>query len=281
MTESNHQIEPPIEPTFESTRNRSLELEVEVVGTPEEVWQAIATGPGISAWYVPHSVEERQGGAASASFGEGPEMQIGGRVAAWEPPHRVMFDNGDDGPGLAFEWLVEGRDGGTCIVRLVNSGFGSGDEWDAHYDGMAVGWKLFILNLQLHLLHFRGQEATSMLPMAMWSGPKQATWKRLTDELGIAAAPAPGTRVFVSSDGAPTLSGTVVEASSCRLSLVLNEPCPGTAFIAAEGAGEQVGVSIWSYLYGPDRAAVASRDMPRWQQWLDSRADPEGAINHG
>ena len=47
---------------------RSIELEIEVVGTPEEVWQAIATGPGISSWYVPHTVEEREGGAATARF---------------------------------------------------------------------------------------------------------------------------------------------------------------------------------------------------------------------
>ena len=119
--------------------NRSIELEVEVVGTPEEVWQAIATGPGISSWYVPHTVEEREGGAATARFGPGPEMLIPGRVAAWEPPRRIVFDGGEGVGGLAFEWLVEARDGGTCIVRLVNSGFGSGEDWDAQFDGMTRG----------------------------------------------------------------------------------------------------------------------------------------------
>ena len=119
--------------------DRSIELEIEVPGTPEEVWRAIATGPGISSWYLPHTVEERQGGAANVSFGAAPEMQVAGRVAAWEPPHRVVFDGGDSDAGLAFEWLVEARDGGRCVVRLVNSGFGSGDEWDAQYDGMAEG----------------------------------------------------------------------------------------------------------------------------------------------
>ncbi|MCB1248049.1 MAG: SRPBCC domain-containing protein [Acidimicrobiales bacterium] len=74
---------------------RTLELEVEVVGTPEAVWQAIATGPGISSWYVPHTVEERPGGAATASFGDAPEMQIPGRVAAWDPPRRIVFDGGE------------------------------------------------------------------------------------------------------------------------------------------------------------------------------------------
>jgi len=53
------------------TDDRRIELEIEVPGTPEEVWRAIATGPGISSWYVPHVVEEREGGAASASFGPG------------------------------------------------------------------------------------------------------------------------------------------------------------------------------------------------------------------
>jgi hypothetical protein len=32
---------------------RSVQVEVEVPGTPEQVWQAIATGPGVSSWFVP------------------------------------------------------------------------------------------------------------------------------------------------------------------------------------------------------------------------------------
>ena len=37
----------------EPSGRRSIQVEVEVPGTPEEVWQAIATGPGISSWFVP------------------------------------------------------------------------------------------------------------------------------------------------------------------------------------------------------------------------------------
>ena len=39
----------------------------------------------------------------------------------------------------------------------MNTGFGSGDEWDGQYDGLSEGWQLFLLNLKLHLEHFRGQ----------------------------------------------------------------------------------------------------------------------------
>ena len=47
------------------------QVEFEVAGTPEEVWQAIATGPGISSWFVPTEIEERDGKpvAVKVNFG--------------------------------------------------------------------------------------------------------------------------------------------------------------------------------------------------------------------
>jgi len=250
---------------------RSLELEVEVAGTPEEVWRAIATGPGISSWYVPHTVEEREGGAATASFGPGPEMLVPGRVVTWEPPRRISFDGGEDVEGLAFEWLVEARDNGRCIVRLVNSGFGSGEEWDGQYDAMSEGWLLFLFNLKLHLEHFRGQNAIPMMPTATWEGPREATWAALTAALGIPAAPAVGDRIQTNALDAPTLGGTVADVGDWRLALVVDQPTPGTAIVAVEGTGAQVSVSIWSYLYGVDAAASVARDQPLWSKWLADR----------
>jgi uncharacterized protein YndB with AHSA1/START domain len=254
------------------SEDRSIELEIEVPGSPEEVWDAIATGPGISSWFVPHTVDEREGGSASARFGPGPEMEVAERVAAWEPPHRVVFDGGDGVDGLAFEWLVEARDGGTCVVRLVNTGFGSGDDWDAQYDGMAEGWAMFLLNLKLHLTHFRGQTARAIIPSTMWAGSRDDAWSTLTGALGIPASPAVGERIEVNAPDAPTLVGTVVDATPWRLSLLLDKPASGTAILAAEGRDDHVGVSIWSYLYGTDGAAAAERDEPLWQSWLDERA---------
>ena len=45
----------------EASGRRSIQVEVEVPGTPEEVWQAIATAPGISCWFVPAQFEEEGG----------------------------------------------------------------------------------------------------------------------------------------------------------------------------------------------------------------------------
>lgn len=253
-----------------STDKRSIELEIEVAGTPEEVWRAVATGPGISSWYVPHDVEEREGGRANASFGPGPDMTVEGRVLAWEPPHRAVL--GSD--GLAFEWLVEAKDGGTCIVRLINTGFGEGGPWDDQYDGMTEGWAMFLVNLRLHLQHFGGQSATAALSSAMWPAKRDTAWSRLTNDLGIDPRPAVGDRVEVSLADAPGLTGAVGHVGSHLIILVTDAPAPGTAILAAEGYGDNIAMSVWLYLYGDEGEIAARRDEPLWTAWMEERSLP-------
>ena len=253
----------------QAATTRTIDLSVEVPGSPEEVWAAIATGPGISSWFIPHQVEERVGGSVAMDFGGfGQET---GRVTAWEPPARVVFEalEGKDGHRLAYEWLVEGREGGTCVVRLVNSGFGTGEEWDADYDGMSVGWRLFLENLRLYLTHFPGRRGRSVTPVAMVPGPNAAAWEALCEALGVAPDLGPGDRFDTSGDGVPPLSGVIDgagrEEAISQYRMVLDGPALGTAFVAAEGKGEQVMLSVWRYLYDD-----APLDDP-WTAWLAER----------
>ena len=44
------------------TDQRAIDLSVDVDGTAEEVWEAIATGPGVSSWFIPTRIEGRPGG---------------------------------------------------------------------------------------------------------------------------------------------------------------------------------------------------------------------------
>ena len=110
-----------------------LEFSVEVPGTPEQVWQAIATAKGMSAWFLPTEMEEREGG--SLHFTMGPEMGSDGRVTGWDPPRRIVYEEdwaalmGKDPDALSpltSEFLVEAQSGGTCVVRVTSSGFGTG-----------------------------------------------------------------------------------------------------------------------------------------------------------
>ena len=126
----------------EASGRRSIQVEVEVPGTPEEVWQAIATGPGISSWFAPTEFEERDGKPVAVTLNFGPGMESRSVVTAWDPPR--MFASEGDGwfpgsPPIATEWSVEARAGGVCVVRVVQSLFASTDDWDDQLIGTESG----------------------------------------------------------------------------------------------------------------------------------------------
>ena len=67
----------------EASGRRSIQVEVEVPGTPEEVWQAIATGPGISSWFAPAEFEEQDGKPIALTLNYGPGMASRSVVTDW------------------------------------------------------------------------------------------------------------------------------------------------------------------------------------------------------
>src|SRR5437868_1618542 len=106
----------------EPSGRRSVQVEVEVPGTPEEVWQAIATGPGISSWFVPAEFEEEGGKPVAVELDFGPAMESRSVVTAWNPPRMFVREGAGWVPGsppIATEFSVEARAGGVCVVRVV------------------------------------------------------------------------------------------------------------------------------------------------------------------
>jgi uncharacterized protein YndB with AHSA1/START domain len=132
---------------------RTVDLEVTVPGTPEQVWDAIATGPGISAWLQPTRVGEHVGGEFAFDMGAG--FSQGGTVTAYDAPERfateTIWPAGEETTTLATEWLVATRDEGTCVVRMVMSGFGHGDGWDDEIDALREGMAVALEGLRVHL----------------------------------------------------------------------------------------------------------------------------------
>src|ERR1700746_3909996 len=91
----------------EASGRRSIQVEVEVPGTPEEVWQAIATGPGISSWLVPAEFEERDGKPVAVKLNFGPGMESTSAVTARVPPQKWASQSDGwvpDSPPIATEW---------------------------------------------------------------------------------------------------------------------------------------------------------------------------------
>ena len=258
---------------------RWVQADVEVPGTPDEVWQAIATGPGISSWFVPSEVEEREGGTAVSHFGPGDSMDSVGTITAWEPPHRFVVDTEELGEGassVASEWTVETKAGGTCIVRVVHSWFTSKDDWDAQFEQAEHGWVAFFRILRLYLIHFRGQQSAMFQLMPVAPEPKESAWAALAGPLGLEGI-AVGQRVRAPAD-APPLSGVVEhvgppEHPEERL-VRIEQPAPGLMHLFALPMMGQILLPVRFFLYGDGAPAAVAGAEPVWQAWTAERFPP-------
>ncbi len=258
--------------TKEASGRRSVQVEVEVPGTPEEVWQAIATGPGISSWFMPTEFEEQDGKPIAVMMNFGPGMVPRSTVTDWDPPR--MFAAQGEGwggsPPIATEWSVEARAGGTCIVRVVHSLFASTDEWDHQLIGTESGWPAFFRTLRIYLTHFRGQRSAIMQFVAPFTGTEAEAWDSLTTALGVKSLSV-GQR-WTTPTGVPPFSGMVeyFTQSPYDALLRLENPKPGVAALGAYNCGP-IMVAMNVYLYGDQAAETVARETPLWQAWFQKR----------
>ena len=250
---------------------REVSLELEVPGTPEQVWQAIATGPGMSAWFMPTRVEERVGGTIAVTFDE--SFESTGTVTAWEPPHRFAYEEprwAPDGPPLATELTIQARAGGTCRLRLVHSLFANDDAWDEQLESMESGWPWYFEVLRMYLGDFAGQPSAAVRLMRPSAGTEAESWHALTGALGLAGA-GPGDRPTPAADH-PSLDGVVtrVGATGGRMLLMaLERPAAGAGFFAAYTWADQVSLMCALYLFGDGAPAAAAREAPLWREWIE------------
>lgn len=267
----------------EPSGRRSVQVEIEVPGTPEEVWEAIATGPGVSAWFVPVDVEKDENGNPVKVISHlGPGMDAVARPTAWEPPHRFAAESQDLGPNaptLATEWIVEARSGGTCVVRVVHSLFASTDDWDDQLSSFESGWPGFFRVLWLYLTYFRGQPSAAFRLVGCAQEPESKAWGALTSALGLAGA-AVGER-RISPEGAPPLGGLVEGVGEGKhpslVLLRLDAPAPGVASLGAHSMCGPVFISASFYFYGDGAAAAVESAEPVWQAWMQQHFPFPGA----
>lgn len=139
-----------------------MERTYEVAATPEQVWDAIATADGISAWMVPTQLDPRVGGEVSFDLGGDP---MKGVVTDYTPNERFAYeepwpipDKVEDLPAdmaewfdsvgvplsdvyegldavspIAAEFLIESASGGSCVIRVVMSAYGTGADWENEF----------------------------------------------------------------------------------------------------------------------------------------------------
>jgi uncharacterized protein YndB with AHSA1/START domain len=259
---------------------RRIESEVVVPATPEQAWEAIATGPGITAWFMPAEVEGRVGG--SVIHHHGPDESFSGTLTAYERPDRFAYEEqlalgeGEASRPIATEFLVEARSGGTCVVRVVMSGFGEGADWDQAMESFASGWRQALVSLRLYLTHFQGERVGSISAMETVTGDEDEVWAEFTRALGLPGAPRVGDRIATSAADAPVIAGTVEQADGPMITLVMDQPARGIALIAAGGPGDEVFTIVRAQLFGADAPEIANREQEAWRTWFAGRETAAG-----
>jgi len=236
--------------------NRS---EAEVPASPDEVWAAIASGPGIDSWFMGRS-EVRPGpdGSVRTVFGEyAPELG----VTAWDPARRFAYRSGEapDGRFIAYEFLIEGRVGGSTVLRTVTSGFLPGEDWADEFEAMTRGGELYFGTLVEYLTHFAGRFA---VPVTAF-GPPGTTWawdrSLLCRGLGLAEPPEPGDPVRFTGEIGPG-DGVVYFANAHAIGI----RTPDALYRVMRGFAKPVIAA--HHLFG----AAAEPDQARqaWEAWL-------------
>src|SRR5688500_2757970 len=157
---------------------------------------------------------------------------------------------------LTSEFLVEAQSGGTCVVRVTSSGFGTGAAWESEFwDDMGANWRPFFDNLRLYLANFPGQEATQLEVTASHPGDAEALWSTLHDALGLGDEGA-----TFELRGA---TGTVERVGERQALVRLTAPVPGMLSVFAYGEGDgKATADVRAYLFSADAADYVLRAEP-------------------
>ncbi|GLY77380.1 hypothetical protein Airi01_056470 [Actinoallomurus iriomotensis] len=132
-------------------------------------------------------------------------------ITAWEPGERLAFrEDSPDGTFTACEYLLEGRDGGSTVLRFVHSGILS-DDWDAeYYDSMKAGDLMYLKQLAAYLKYFPGRHATRNLFLVGPAVPdNERVWSRFAAALSLTGEMNQGAPVRLNVPGLPATDGVV------------------------------------------------------------------------
>jgi len=134
----------PVKVVKQSTPEKALIFEVTIPASRAAVWQAFTTSDGLSTWLTPGAVVDlRKGGEWTAHFPGG--KTGGGTILSFVPERQVILSAmapeqfptvRAEGTTATFEFIANGE---STVVRLVQTGWKTGEEWDKAYDYLAQG----------------------------------------------------------------------------------------------------------------------------------------------
>lgn len=134
-----------------------IERTVTLTQPPSEVWQALTTSEGLSAWFGEQaSIDLRPGGAAAMTFAGG--LTVDMRIERVEEPTVFAYtwrlpDLPGDDPRRTYVEFTLNPDGDGTRLRVVETGFAQLplDSRRQTYNSHSEGWARELVELVEHL----------------------------------------------------------------------------------------------------------------------------------
>jgi hypothetical protein len=174
-----------------------IRRQVELPGSVEEAWEAVATAAGQACWMFPPPPEPP---GASTRVEE-------------DRPRRFAVRTEQGDWFNALEYVIEARDGGTAVLRYVHSGI-MVDDWDNQLDAANQHTDFYLHTLGQYLAHFPGRAATYIgdPPGGVHGGPESAVpdgFVRLRRALGVPDGAAEGDTIRLTPATLDPIEGVV------------------------------------------------------------------------
>jgi uncharacterized protein YndB with AHSA1/START domain len=235
--------------------------DLEVDATPEQVWEAIATGPGMDSWFMGRNdIEPREGGRTRWSIGG---FTAESTVTAWDPPTRFVSsgDEAPDGSRHQFDYRVEERDGGGSTIHYVHSGMLGAVDWEAEYDAMSEGDPMYLHKLVQYVTYFSGRFATGVDVQGPNVPDRERAMATFRRGLGLADDVAVGDDVHLTPDSLPPIDGVV-------------------DFVSPHFIGVRSNDALYRFIHGFEGTVIAGHHLfadgvdqreaeDAWRAWLE------------
>jgi hypothetical protein len=232
-------------PEFECRR------EVILPATPEQVWEAVATAAGNAAWLFPNEIDPDDA-----------------TTTTWDPPRHLAIRQERGDWFNAIEYLIEGREGGTSLVRYAHSGIFV-DDWDTQYDAAQAHTDFYLHTLSEYLQHFNGRAATYIgeVPGGIQGPPSSATpdgFQHLRQALGLKTHVGEGGSVRLTPQGFEPIDGVLDYLQPNFIGVRTADAL--YRFFGRNAFGAPVGMAIHLFLDDVDPEPIKRE----WQGWMDT-----------
>jgi uncharacterized protein YndB with AHSA1/START domain len=145
---------------------RIIRAEIRTKATPQQAYDAWADPEKIAHWFPDRAEGKAETGATITWIFEKFNYRIPYEVLIAQPAEKFAIRwNPPPGMNAGILEVTISKEDGETVIKLVNSGFREGAEWNEEFEGTDSGWRMALALLKHYLENYFGTSRASFLVM--------------------------------------------------------------------------------------------------------------------